>query len=151
MGKPSSAASLPSSVKNPPPFMEPMLPLNLRIRCRPQRARPQMMPTSAPKLSHGWELMAPRISKKSVSMPEVVDFGFSTAGLLTTFGRVSRMDVRDATMGLPVTVWSQYRRFYTHMISRDDVGSGKWMESREAALTSSSLMMTFSPFLTSTP
>ena len=52
-----------------------------------------------------------RILKKMFSMKETVDFGESFGGLLTTRGRVSKIEVRDGTMKLPVSVTSQYRRF----------------------------------------
>merc|ERR1712093_862381 len=54
---------------------------------------------------------------------EIVGLGLILGGEATTFGIVSRMDVRDAMMELPVIVVSQYLRW------------------------SSSLMMTFSPSL----
>jgi hypothetical protein len=41
----------------------------------------------------------------------MVDLGLIFGGEMTTLGSVSRMDVRDAMIELPVTVLSQYLRF----------------------------------------
>lgn len=40
-------------------------------------------------------------------MLPIVDFGLRTGGEEMTFGMVSRIEVRDAIMLLPVMVWSQ--------------------------------------------
>ncbi len=47
------------------------------------------------------------------SMLEVDDFDAIFGGDATTLDNVSRMDVREGTMGLPVMVTSQYLRFWT--------------------------------------
>lgn len=59
----------------------------------------------------GWPEIAPLISKKNFSKLEMVDLGLIFGGEMTTLGSVSRMDVRDAMIELPVTVLSQYLRF----------------------------------------
>ena len=41
----------------------------------------------------------------------IVDFGLSFGGDATIRGSVSRIDVREGVMKLPVSVTSQYRRF----------------------------------------
>jgi hypothetical protein len=41
----------------------------------------------------------------------MVDLGLIFGGETTTFGSVSRIDVRDAMIEFPVTVLSQYLRF----------------------------------------
>jgi hypothetical protein len=46
--------------------------------------------------------------QKNQKMLEWVDFGGSAGGFLRTLGRVSRMEVREGTMGFPVEVRSQY-------------------------------------------
>lgn len=56
--------------------------------------------------------MAPLMSKKNFSKFEIVDLYLIFDGEETTFGIVSRMEVREAIMKLPVIVVSQYRRFY---------------------------------------
>lgn len=45
-------------------------------------------------------------------MTPVEDFEEILGGLATTFGIVSRMEVREGTMGAPEIVLSQYRWFY---------------------------------------
>jgi hypothetical protein len=57
--------------------------------------------------------MAPLMSKKNFSKFEMVDLGLIFGGELTTLGSVSRIDVRDAVIELPVAVLSQYLRFYS--------------------------------------
>lgn len=47
------------------------------------------------------------IWKRTRSKLEVVDLGLIFGGEAMTLGRVSRMEVRDGTMGLPVMVVSQ--------------------------------------------
>ena len=49
--------------------------------------------------------------KKKRPRAEVVDLGLIFGGEATILGRVSRIEVREGTIGLPVMVLSQYRRF----------------------------------------
>lgn len=51
------------------------------------------------------------ILQKMWKNEEFEDFGVREGGFLRVFGKVSRMEVRDGTIGFPVEVWSQYRRF----------------------------------------
>ena len=56
----------------------------------------------------------------------IVDFGLSFGGDATIRGSVSRIDVREGVMKLPVSVTSQYRRFCGILVQvlivwRDDV------------------------------
>ncbi len=55
-------------------------------------------------LRNGCPDMAPRISKKNFSKLEIVDLGLILGGEATTLGMVSRMEVREAMMELPVIV-----------------------------------------------
>jgi hypothetical protein len=45
--------------------------------------------------------------QKNQKMLLCVDFGGNVGGLFRVFGRVSRMEVREGTMGFPVLVVSQ--------------------------------------------
>lgn len=54
-----------------------------------------------------WPEIAPLMSKKNFSKLEIVDLGFIFGGETTTLGSVSRIDVRDAMIELPVMVVSQ--------------------------------------------
>jgi hypothetical protein len=56
--------------------------------------------------------MAPLISKKNFSKLPIVDLGLIVGGEATTFRIVSKIEVRDAIIGLPVSVVSQYLRCY---------------------------------------
>ena len=48
-----------------------------------------------------------RISKNIFSMLEIVSLGLILGGDAVTLLMVSRIDVRDGVMALPVIVWSQ--------------------------------------------
>lgn len=100
---PPSKPSFSSSLKKPP--------LLLRILPRPYHATASAMPAIVPIDKNGCPEMAPLISKKNFSKFEMVDFGLIFGGEETTFGIVSRMEVLDAMMKLPVMVVSQYLRF----------------------------------------
>jgi hypothetical protein len=56
--------------------------------------------------------MAPLISKKNFSKLPMVDLGLIVGGEATTLRIVSKIEVRDAIIGLPVSVVSQYLRCY---------------------------------------
>jgi hypothetical protein len=56
--------------------------------------------------------MAPLISKKNFSKLPMVDLGLIVDGEATTLRIVSKIEVRDAIIGLPVSVVSQYLRCY---------------------------------------
>jgi hypothetical protein len=56
--------------------------------------------------------MAPLISKKNFSKLPIVDLGLIVDGEATTLRIVSKIEVRDAIIGLPVSVISQYLRCY---------------------------------------
>lgn len=55
------------------------------------------------------------MSKKNFSKEEMVDLGFILGGEATTLVIVSRMEVREAMMELPVMVVSQYLRCWEEM------------------------------------
>lgn len=55
------------------------------------------------------------MSKKIFSKLEIVSLGLISGGEAVTFEMVSRIDTREGTMGLPVMVMSQYRRFYNQV------------------------------------
>ena len=59
------------------------------------------------KESRGCRDQVVRILKKIWPIDELVDFDAIFGGEAITLGRVSKMDVRDGTMGLPVAVVSQ--------------------------------------------
>jgi hypothetical protein len=61
--------------------------------------------------------MAPLRSKKNFSKLEMVDLGLIFGGEATTFEIVSRIEVLEAMIKLPVIVLSQYLRFYSHDMS----------------------------------
>jgi hypothetical protein len=56
--------------------------------------------------------MAPLISKKNFSKLPMVDLGLIVGGEATTLRIVSKIEVRDAIIGFPVSVVSQYLRCY---------------------------------------
>jgi hypothetical protein len=58
-------------------------------------------------LRYGWYVPKLRIWKKIFSNVPMVDFGLSFGGEATIRGRVSRIEVRDGVMKLPVSVTSQ--------------------------------------------
>lgn len=70
------------------------------------------MPTIVPINKKGCPEMAPLMSKKNFSKFEMVDLGLIFGGEETTLGIVSRIEVLDAMMKLPVMVVSQYLRFF---------------------------------------
>jgi hypothetical protein len=70
------------------------------------------MPSTQPELRYGCSRKVTLISKKNFSNAEIVNFGLILGGLAVTLLRVSRIEVREGTMGLPVLVWSQYCRFW---------------------------------------
>lgn len=55
----------------------------------------------------GWLAQPVRIVKSKWPKKEFLFFGLILGGEATTLGRVSRMEVREGTMGLPVIVLSQ--------------------------------------------
>ena len=65
------------------------------------------MPINRPNESHGWPVAAPRRAKKILWMTPVDDFEEILEGLATTLGIVSRMEVREGTIGAPEMVVSQ--------------------------------------------
>jgi hypothetical protein len=100
---PPNRPSFSSSLKYPP--------LLLRNRFRPQTNALPTIPAMNPIDRIGCPEIAPRISKKNFSKFEMVDLGLIFGGEMTTLGNVSRIDVRDAMIELPVMVVSQYLRF----------------------------------------
>lgn len=70
-----------------------------------------------PSETHGWLFAAPRRLKKICWIRPVEDLDRILGGLATTLGRVSRMEVRDGTIGAPEMVVSQYRRFCRKVFS----------------------------------
>ena len=91
--------SFSSNLKKPPLFL-----LILRLKSTSPKSKVTIMTTI---LTILWLLIAPRMSKISSWMLPIVDFGLRTGGEEMTFGMVSRIEVRDAIMLLPVMVWSQ--------------------------------------------
>ena len=61
----------------------------------------------------------PRWSENQIwPRAEAVDLGAILGGEATILGSVSRIEVREGTMGLPVMVVSQYRWFWRERVSR---------------------------------
>jgi hypothetical protein len=81
------------------------------MRFRPHINALITIPAMNPIDRKGCPEIAPLISKKNFSKFEMVDLGLIFGGETTTFGSVSRIDVRDAMIELPVMVLSQYLRF----------------------------------------
>ena len=101
---------MPSSLKKPPEVAKPLpKPFPFRIFARPQINEADSEPIIRPIVIYGCWLDAARAVKYIVPKLPVVDFGLSLGGDVTTFGSVSRMDVRDGTMKPPASVISQYR------------------------------------------
>lgn len=68
------------------------------------------MPAITPIDKKGCPEMAPLMSKKNFSKLEIVDLGLICGGDLETLPIVSRIDVREGMIKLPLIVVSQYRR-----------------------------------------
>jgi len=69
-------------------------------------------PITLKEVTIGCRVQRFRSRKKNISMDEVVDLDAIFGGDAMTRGRVSKIDVREGTIGLPVIVVSQYLRFY---------------------------------------
>lgn len=76
----------------------------LRILERPQTEAPTSTTRPTARARYGCPEQICRIRKKKCSIELTVDFGLSFGGEATTFLRVSRIEVREGTMGLPVIV-----------------------------------------------
>lgn len=77
------------------------------LKCRRTISSPTTSPTNRMVVTKGWSMIDLRIRKKKCEILDPVALGTSFGGDTTTLGRVSSMDVRDGTMGLPVIVLSQ--------------------------------------------
>lgn len=82
-------------------------PLLLLWRPRNHDAEPSMRPKIQPIVRYGCSEKVTRMSKNIFSKLEIVSFGLSFGGCAVTLLRVSRIEVRDGTIWLPVLVWSQ--------------------------------------------
>jgi hypothetical protein len=82
-------------------------PLVLRTLPLNHERQPKAMPRTQPELRYGWSRKVVLMSKMIFSKKPMVSFGLSLGGFAVTLLTVSRMEVRDGTMGLPVLVWSQ--------------------------------------------
>src|SRR3569833_468300 len=78
-----------------------------RRRPRNHEAPPIVRPRVQAMVRKGCSEMVMRMSKKVISMLEMVSLGLILGGEAVTLLIVSEMDVRDGRMGLPVMVWSQ--------------------------------------------
>lgn len=86
------------------------LPPRLRA-LRPMMTPTAHMPSSPIDDNQGCLDQLLRMSQKTWPSFDVDDLGASLGGLEMVFGSVSRMDVREGTIGFPVEVWSQYCLF----------------------------------------
>lgn len=83
-------------------------PLDLRSsRPRNHEAQPNAIPKMHPMLRYGCSVKVTRMSKNIFSKLEMVSLGLILGGEAVILLMVSRIDVREGTMGLPVEVWSQ--------------------------------------------
>ena len=69
--------------------------------------QPNARPSTHPIERYGWSTKVILISKKTFSMLEMVNLGWSLGGEAVTLVRVSRIEVREGTIKFPVLVWSQ--------------------------------------------